>query len=96
MGGTDVHVDFDASASLRKWPSIGMQKMADTKHPSPYLVMENTLRACLHELMAKPASQRHLYEIHTSAQEPMIPAVILAENAAELVRLQYVQENLFK
>ena len=96
MGGTDVHVDFNASASLRKWPSIGAQKKTDTKHPSPYLLMEDTLRACLHGLLAKPPSRRHLYEIHTSAQEPLIPAVISAEHAAELVRLQYVQETLFK
>jgi hypothetical protein len=96
MGGTDVHVDFDASASLRKWPSIGAQKKTDTKHPSPYLLMEDTLRACLHGLLAKPPSRRHLYEIHTSAQEPLIPAIISAEHAAELVRLQCVQETLFK
>jgi hypothetical protein len=96
MGGADVHVDFDASASLRKWPSIGVQKMTGAKHPNPYLLMEDTLRACLLGLMAKPASQRHLYEIHTSAQEPLVPAVISAEHAAELVRLQYVRETLFK
>ncbi len=88
MSGAGVHVNFNASASLRKWPSRGGQRMISARHPSPYMLMENTLGECLREFMAKPASQRHLYEIHTSPQEPLITAVISAEHAAELARLR--------
>ena len=88
MGSAGVHVNFSASASLRKWPSCGGRRMTEARHPSPYVLMENTLGECLREFMAKPASQRHLYEIHTSPQEPLIAAVISAEHAAELARFR--------
>ncbi len=80
---TSVQVNFDAFASLRKWPSIGGQKMA-AKYPISYTVLEDSLRECLREFMSKPATHRHLYEIHTTPQEPLISAVISAEHAAEL------------
>ena len=95
MRGTRAHTNFDAPASLRKWPSRGGQRITDTEYPGPYMLMEDTLGRCLRELMAKSASQRHLYEIHTSPQEPLIAAVISAEHAAELVRGLYIQ-ILFK
>jgi hypothetical protein len=38
--------------------------------------------------MAKPASQRHLYEIHTSQQGELISAVLSAEQIVEVARLR--------
>jgi hypothetical protein len=38
--------------------------------------------------MAKPVSMRHLYEIHTTPQPPLVEAVLSGEIVAELVRLK--------
>jgi hypothetical protein len=38
-------------------------------------------------LMAKPASLRHLYEIHTSPQPPLVSPVLSGEYLVELARL---------
>jgi hypothetical protein len=38
--------------------------------------------------MAKPASTRHLYEILTAPQPPLIPETLAAEHVAELARLR--------
>jgi hypothetical protein len=37
--------------------------------------------------MAKPAKARHLYEIQTAPQLPLVPAVLSGEIVAELSRL---------
>ena len=54
----------------------------------PYLLLESTLDACLQEFMAKPAPIRHLYEVHTSPQPPLVSAVLSEEIVAELARLR--------
>jgi hypothetical protein len=38
--------------------------------------------------MAKPASQHHLYEIHTAAQQEMIIPVLSAKHILEIARLR--------
>jgi hypothetical protein len=94
MSDTIAQVNFAATASLRKWPSARGQKQTEAKYPSPYMILEGTLGECLRELMLKPPTQRHLYEIHTSPQEPMIGKVILEEQAVELARLRSFLEAL--
>ena len=81
-----THIDFDAPAVLRKWPSLHRERR--TEGTRPYLLVDATLGACLGELMAKPASQRHLYEIHTSPQPPLVGAVLSGEEVVELARLR--------
>jgi hypothetical protein len=81
-------IDFRAPASLRKWPSLGGQRLIDTDHPRPYLLIEGSLDACIKEFMAKPASQRHLYEIHTTPQQSLVTAVLTAEQIIELARFR--------
>ena len=84
MDGTEAHVDFEAAASLRKWPSLNNQRHA----VAPYTVVGGTLDECIRAFMAKPASARHLYEIHTSPQPPLVSAVLSGELIAELARLR--------
>ena len=62
------HINFEAPAVLRKWPSLNNQRR--TEGPGPYLLIDGTLDECIREFMAKPAPMRHLYEIHTSPQPP--------------------------
>jgi hypothetical protein len=86
MGATKAHVNFDAPAILRKWPSRNNQRC--TEGTGSYLLVDGTLDECTRELMAKPASIRHLYEIHTSPQPPLVNAVLSGEHVVELARLR--------
>jgi hypothetical protein len=84
--GPDTHVNFDAPAILRKWPSLNNQRR--TEGAGPYLLLDGTLDECIREFMAKPAPLRHLYEIHTSPQPPLVGAVLNEEIIAEFARLR--------
>ena len=88
MAVTDVQVKFDVPASLRKWPSHRNERITDTPYPEPYLLVDGTLDECIKEFMGKHASQRHLYEIHTVPQPPLIAAVLSADVITELARLR--------
>ena len=83
------HIDFGAPAVLRKWPSLHGERLTDST--LPYLLVEGTLDVCMRELMAKPASMRHLYEIHTSPQRPLVPPILSREHIIELARLQFLE-----
>ena len=81
-----AHVNFDAMAVLRKWPSLGNERRAGAS--GPYLLIDSTLDDCLREFMAKPASVHHLYEIHTAPLPPLPPAVLPEAIILELARLR--------
>jgi hypothetical protein len=86
MGGNEVQLKFDVPAILRKWPSLNNERRIDGT--GPYLVIEGTLNECILEFMAKPESTRHLYEINTAPQPPLVSAVLSGEIVAELARLR--------
>lgn len=62
----DAHVNFDAPASLHKWPSFKNERRTDGT--GPYLIVAAPLGECIWEFMAMPAATRHLYEIQTAAR----------------------------
>jgi len=80
--------DFYAPAVLKKWPSKNNERAKDVVWPIPYSVFDGTLGDCLTKLLAQPPGQRHLYQIHTAPQGELVPEVISAELAVELVRLR--------
>ena len=80
------HVNFDAPAILRKWPSLETERRIGGT--GPYLLVDGTLGECIREFLAKPAIQRHLYEIHTSPQPPLVADILSGEIVAELARLR--------
>ena len=80
-------VDFAAPAELRKWPSLNNQRRPDRE---TYMVTAGPLDQCIREFMAKPEATRHLYEIHTARQPPLILGVLSAEHIVELSRLRDV------
>jgi hypothetical protein len=82
----DRHINFDAPAVLRKWPSLNNQRL--TEAAGPYLVYDGTLDECLREFMTKPAPARRLYEIHTSPQPPLVADVLSGESLTEFARLR--------
>jgi hypothetical protein len=88
MSSTGVHIDFNAPAALRKWPSLNNEHISASLGARPYLVVEGSLDECLRQFLAKPASQRHLYEIHTAPQTDLVSAVLSAEHIVEIARLR--------
>jgi hypothetical protein len=84
--GPAPHVNFDAPAALRKWPSLNNERQTDVT--SPYLILDGTLDECIREFTAKPTLTRHLYEIHTSPRPPLVVGVLSGEIVAELARLR--------
>jgi len=81
----DSKVDFGVLATLHKWPSLANQRQPDRE---PYQVLEGTLDECISAFMAKPASTRHLYEIRTKAQPPLVTEILSPEHVLELSRLR--------
>ena len=88
MDDTDVQIDFDAPAALRRWPSLKNERVSASLGARPYLVADGTLDECIRQLMSKAAAQHHLYEIHTAPQGELISAVLSAEHIFELARLR--------
>jgi hypothetical protein len=83
----EPRINFEAPAVLRKWPSLRGERR--TEGTLPYLLVEGTLDECVRALMAKPASVRHLYEIHTSPQSPFLVSPVLSgKRVLELALLQ--------
>lgn len=76
-------VDFTAPAVLNKWPSLANQRQPDRE---PYHIIEGTLDACISAFMSKPAATRHLYEIRTAAQPPLVTEILSPEHVIELSR----------
>jgi hypothetical protein len=79
-----THVNFDAPAGLHKWPSFKNERRTDGS--GPYLIVAATLGECVREFMARPSATRHLYEIQTAPQPPLVSAVLSGEIVAELAR----------
>lgn len=76
-------IDFGALAALHKWPSLANQRRLDRE---PYQISEGTLDECISAFMKKPAATRHLYEIRTAAQPPLVTGILSPEHVVELSR----------
>ena len=88
MQGNEVQINFNAPACLRKWPSLNHKRLTGTRYPGTYMLAEGTLDECIQQFMTKPASQHHLYEIHTAPQHLLVSAILSAEHIVELARLR--------
>ena len=78
-------INFDAPAELRKWPSLNNQRRPDRE---TYMVTAGPLDQCIREFMARLEAVRHLYEIHTAPQPPLIVGVLSPEHIVEFSRLR--------
>jgi hypothetical protein len=88
MADKEVKIDFAAPAALRKWPSIKGERVSASLGASPYLIIDGTLDDCIRKFMSQPASQHHLYEIHTAPQSVLVSAVLSSQHIVELARLR--------
>jgi hypothetical protein len=88
MSEPGVHIDFNAPAILRKWPSLNNERVSASLGARPYLIVDGSLDECIRQFLAKPVGQRHLYEIHTAPQADLVSAVLSAEHIVEIARLR--------
>jgi hypothetical protein len=88
MEDTDVQINFDGPATLRKWPSLKNQRVSASLGARPYLIIDGTLDECIRKFMSQPKFQHHLYEIHTAPQSGLVSAILSAEHIVELARLR--------
>ena len=86
LSASGTHINFDAPATFRKWPSLNNQRR--TEACGPYLLVEGTLDECIRQYLRTPPPVRHLYDIHTSPQAPLVDAIVSGEIVAELARLR--------
>ena len=84
----DTKIKFDTTAALRKWPSLKNERISASLGACPYTVFDGTLDECIRQFMSKPASQHHLYEIHTTPQAELITGLLSVERIVELARLR--------
>jgi hypothetical protein len=88
MPDKEVQIDFNAAATLRKWPSLNNERISTSLGARPYLIIDGTLDECIRKFMAMPVGQHHLYEIHTAVQSDLVSAVLSPAHIAELARLR--------
>jgi len=88
MPNKQVPIDFDARATLRKWPSLNNERVSASLGARPYIIIDGTLDDCIRKFMAIPISQHHLYEIYTAAQSDLVSAVLSSAHIVELARLR--------
>jgi hypothetical protein len=85
MTSDDLQINFQAPATLRKWPSLNNERRPGS---DPYVIVDGTLDDCIRGFMSKPASARHLYEIRCAPQPPLVTDVLSHEHVIELARLR--------
>jgi len=88
MPDKEVQINFDAPATLRKWPSLNNERVNASLGARPYMIIEGTLDECIRKFMAMPVGQHHLYEVHTGPQSDLVSAVLSAAHIVELARLR--------
>ena len=74
-------IAYHAPADLKKWPSVGNQRITSK---APYLVYNGTLADCIKQLLAKPIKQISLYDIVTEQQPAFDRPVLSPGDAAEI------------
>ena len=78
------HLDIEASATLRKWPSVKGERLPSQASGRSYLIFEGTLNQCIRQLNEKPASARRLYEIEIALQSSTVVTVLSADDVQRL------------
>jgi hypothetical protein len=75
-------IAYDVPADLKKWPSLGGNRLNGNSRP--YLVYNGTLADCIRELLAKPLKGISLYDIVTGPQPAFDRTVLSPGDAAEI------------
>lgn len=76
-------INYDVWATLQKWPIADRTpRTGDVVRPSQ--VYSGTLGGCIREFMAKPTSQRPLYEAFTEEQTAFKSTILSAADMLDI------------
>src|SRR5450756_2493402 len=50
----NAEINFDAPATLRKWPSLNNERVSASLGARPYMIIEGTLDVCIQRFMSQP------------------------------------------
>jgi hypothetical protein len=54
MPDNEVPINFDAPATLRKWPSLNNERISASLGARPYLIIEGSLDECIRKFITMP------------------------------------------
>jgi hypothetical protein len=77
-------IQYDLPATLYKWPSLERRRVATGDIIGAQPVHQGTLAGCIREFLAKPISQRPLYEIFTDRQPGLRDSILGANDILEI------------
>ena len=82
MFQTSDPVLYDVPATLHKWQSL--EKKRSGEGIGSMQIWEGTLAGCVREFMAKPTSQRPLYDIFTDTQPGLTKTILESDDILAL------------
>jgi hypothetical protein len=59
MPDSEVQINFDVPATLRKWPSVNNERVSASLGARPYPIIDGPLDECIRKFVSQPRSQRH-------------------------------------
>jgi hypothetical protein len=80
---TLMPINYDVWATLQKWP-LADRLPRTGEILTPEQIYDGTLSECIKEFMAKPTSQRPLYEIFTEAQLAFTTTILSATDMLDI------------
>src|SRR5216684_5604516 len=80
----DAPIQYDIPAALYKWPSLEARRISTGDTIRAHRIFEGTLGGCIREFLAKPISQRPLYEIFTERQAGLRDSVLASNYILEI------------
>ena len=57
MSDKEVAINFDAPATLRKWPSVNGERVSTALGARPYMIIDGTLDECIRKFIAMPVNE---------------------------------------
>jgi hypothetical protein len=88
MAPNSNQINSYAPAILKKWPSIGNQRVNADPSSEPYTVIDGTLDECIQKFLQIPISQHHLSEIRTALQGELVWDIMRGEQIRLIARLR--------
>jgi hypothetical protein len=84
MSQEKVPILYDLPATLQKWPSREARRIATGETIHAYPIYQGNLGGCIREFLAKPISQRPLYEIFTERQAGLHDTILGSKSILEI------------
>jgi hypothetical protein len=77
-------INYDAPASLFKWPSPAKRKLATGDTVGAQAIYNGTLEGCVKQFLMKPIAERSLHEIFTDRQPGLRDSILRADHILDI------------